>query len=459
MTVFVSIIIVNFNGKHLLAPCLDALRKQTYPSEHFEVIVSDNGSTDGSVELLRDRYAWVHVLENERNLGFALGNNVAIRAAKGDYVILLNNDVVPTKTWLENMVKAAEDFPSAGLVTGHLQLFYNQCIVEIESETIVLPDDGRALAIQVFGVNSNTPRGVVQYLDGFYGWEEHPAGRFRWSKDRALLGIPEQSGSGDWKIHFLLAAPRPDNQPVQVKISVAGTQLDEWELAGDAPEEYTLNVPAFYRSLSKPLVQNAGSIVFSDGSGRDRGTYIRNSEVFYETDEGQYSTEEVFAGCGASLLLRRQMLEDTGLFDADFFMYYEDTDLSWRARLRGWKVIYSPNAVARHIHCGTTVEWSPNFLYLIERNRLAMVFKNGAWQQVMRVWGGYSLNVARMGWQALIALLMTRPDWRQLASQMRIHLRVLTKLLLWQPSLWRKRIHIQGTAKVSPKKLSAWFVE
>ena len=58
----------------------------------------------------------------------------------------------------------------------------------------------------------------------------------------------------------------------------------------------------------------------------------------------------MFAWCGGAVLLRRRYLDDVGLFDERFFLYYEDTDLSWRGRLRGWRYVYVPGAVVRHHH-------------------------------------------------------------------------------------------------------------
>ena len=68
---YVSVIIVNYNGAHFLPACLNALKVQSYPKEYFEVIVSDNGSTDNSLELLRQNYPWVRRIENNENLGFS----------------------------------------------------------------------------------------------------------------------------------------------------------------------------------------------------------------------------------------------------------------------------------------------------------------------------------------------------------------------------------------------------
>ena len=457
---YVSVIILNYNGAHFLPACLDALDSQTYPNGRFEVIVSDNGSSDNSLHLLKESYPWVRVLENGKNLGFASGNNVAIKRAKGEYKILLTNDTAPLDEWLEALVKTARSHPGAGMVTGHLQMFYDQVELRLETNTFVPPGDERSLGVQVFNVDSGTPRGVVQYLDGFYGREPGLCGeRFRWTKAASLLGVPVPPGSGSWSLELQMAAPRPQSQDVQLKIYTGDTLLDAWTVSASR-QSYRLTLPASSRDLARPLEQNTGSIIFWNGSGRDRGTYVRNFELFHETATQQYGQEEeVFAGCGASLLLKQDMLDEVGLLDDDFFMYYEDTDLSWRARLRDWNVYYAPNAVVRHIHCGTSEEWSPFFLYLTERNRLAMVFKNGAVKQVARVWGGYTLKDARLAWNTLLSLLTFNPDWRTKGGRLRVHLHVMVTLLLWQPGLWSKRYRIQKGKKISHRQLEGWFKE
>jgi len=452
--------IVNYNGAHFLPTCLDALKNQTYPAEQYEVIVSDNGSKDGSLELLRDQYPWVRVLDNGKNLAFAAGNNAAIKISRGKYVVLLNNDTAPDSNWLLNLVKVGEDYPDAGLVTGHLRLFYDQLVLKFETEIFTPLGDSRDLGVKFFNVDSDTPKSVTQYLDGFYGWEYYPTGKFRWSKEKGLIGVPVKPGSGDWQIHFTLANGRPDNLPVRMRVFLNDRLLAEWSICETNAQVYTLNLPPEARALATPLVQNTGSILDWNGAGRDRGTYVRDFEVFYEVDSGQYNqVGEVFAGCGASLLIRRAMLDDVGLFDEAFFMYYEDTDLAWRARLRGWKVLYAPAAIVRHIHTGSSKEWSPFFYYHVERNRLAMVFKNGRFRQVVHVWGKYCRNLIRLGLDLVKSVLARQPNKRAYLSQLRIHLKIVFTLILWQPSLWVKRYRIQKSRKVSPEQLETWFVE
>jgi GT2 family glycosyltransferase len=110
----VSVIVVNWNGLAYLPECLDSLDAQTYPS--LEIVMVENGSTDGSVEFLRNQPPGrVRLVESPSNLGFAGGNNLGIRASKGAYVALLNNDAAADPRWVEALVAAAEADPAVGM--------------------------------------------------------------------------------------------------------------------------------------------------------------------------------------------------------------------------------------------------------------------------------------------------------------------------------------------------------
>ncbi len=108
----VSVVIPNWNGKKFLAGCLDSLLKQTY--ENCEVIVVDNGSKDGSIELLAHSYSSVKVVRFEHNTGFSVAVNAGIRAARGEFIALLNNDTIVEPLWLEELVKTIAQNPEAG---------------------------------------------------------------------------------------------------------------------------------------------------------------------------------------------------------------------------------------------------------------------------------------------------------------------------------------------------------
>ena len=105
----VSIIILNYNGKDYVEECLDSVLNQTY--KNMEVIVVDNASKDGSLEILRDKYmSKIMLIENDKNLGFAEGNNVAYKKTKGEFIALLNNDAVADNEWLYKFISAVSRY-------------------------------------------------------------------------------------------------------------------------------------------------------------------------------------------------------------------------------------------------------------------------------------------------------------------------------------------------------------
>jgi len=108
-----SVIILAWNGMGYLEACLNAVLAQDYPD--FEVIVVDNDSTDGSADFVAAQYPQVRLIRNERNLGFAAGNNIGLRAADGDVLVLLNQDTEARPGWLAALVEAVQD-PTVGIV-------------------------------------------------------------------------------------------------------------------------------------------------------------------------------------------------------------------------------------------------------------------------------------------------------------------------------------------------------
>lgn len=112
----VSVIIVNWNTRELLRDCLKSVYEQA-GDVNFEVIVIDNASADGSVEMVKNDFDQVTLIENSENVGFARANNQGIAVAKGRYVLLLNSDTVVLDSALARTVGFADDHPRAA-VTG-----------------------------------------------------------------------------------------------------------------------------------------------------------------------------------------------------------------------------------------------------------------------------------------------------------------------------------------------------
>jgi GT2 family glycosyltransferase len=119
----VSVIIPNYNGLRFLPVCLGALEAQTYPVSRTEGIVVDDASTDGSVAFVREHFPRVRVVETARNIGMAAACNAGAADARGDLLVMLNNDTDPEPGWLAALAAAAQANPRAGAIASKMLLF------------------------------------------------------------------------------------------------------------------------------------------------------------------------------------------------------------------------------------------------------------------------------------------------------------------------------------------------
>ena len=118
----VCVIVVNWNGRKYLENCIAGLRKQTF--KHFTIAVVDNGSTDGSCAYLNQHCPDVVLHKLTKNYGFSFANNYAIRRSQSEFIALLNNDAIPQIHWLENLMRAMQQFSHAGSAASKM-LFYH----------------------------------------------------------------------------------------------------------------------------------------------------------------------------------------------------------------------------------------------------------------------------------------------------------------------------------------------
>lgn len=107
-------VILNWNGHDVLAKCLDSVMRTDY--HNLEIVVVDNASTDRSQAMVRDQYPSIRLVENRENLGYVGGNNVGIGSTRSDYVVLLNNDTTVDRSWIRELVKAAETDERIGIL-------------------------------------------------------------------------------------------------------------------------------------------------------------------------------------------------------------------------------------------------------------------------------------------------------------------------------------------------------
>jgi len=181
------------------------------------------------------------------------------------------------------------------------------------------------------------------------------------------------------------------------------------------------------------LLDSAGMLVCPDGSSRQRG-HLQPAARYNRC-------EEILFPSGCAALYRREMLEEIGLFDEDFFLYCEDTDLGLRARWAAWECVYAPEAVVEHRYSHSAGRASPLKAYYVERNRLFVAVKNfpSAALWLVPWYAGerylWHLWYALRGQGAAAAYRESNSGFDLLKYVLRAHLALVKH---W-PQLWRKR--------------------
>lgn len=130
----VSVIIPNWNGKDLLRTCLKSLQKQTF--KNFEVVVVDNGSTDGSAEYIEKSFLKVKLIKLNKNYGFAKAVNTGIKSTDSPYLFLLNNDTEVDKDCLRFLVEAASKHKEAGFIAAKVLNFYKRNVIDSAGDAV-----------------------------------------------------------------------------------------------------------------------------------------------------------------------------------------------------------------------------------------------------------------------------------------------------------------------------------
>lgn len=346
----VSVILVNYNGKRYIDNLFQSLVKIQHEDFTYEVIFEDNNSTDDSVEYLKNsgygEQCNLKIVESKENLGFAGGNNLAVAHAEGKYIILLNNDTAVDEYWLSEIYHFIMNHPECGMANSKLVFFYDFMKLTFTTKDKVVMERTIAINGQEYKIDNKFCKNVL--------CQEKEVVCFGHSE----IFIPMLDGT--------------ENHRIQLHIREADEgaviHIGDKNCPAETEVHAELN-SAYVKAHSVTLIQNAGSGVNEAYDGYDIG--------FCEADGEQYENSyEINNGCGASIIMLKEDFEKCGKFDERFFMYYEDTDLSYRIRKLNKKILYCPTSVVRHIHTGSSTEWSPFFVYHVCRNKLLFIKKN-----------------------------------------------------------------------------------
>ncbi|MEX2289323.1 MAG: glycosyltransferase family 2 protein [Mycobacteriales bacterium] len=439
-----TVIVVNWNGERWLRPCLDALLRQQ-SNLPFLTWVVDNASTDGSVALLEREYPHVRVLHNSENRGFAGGNNTALRQVTTPYAVLLNNDATPEPDWLERLLAPFDEPGSERLAAVTSKVVFAPRFLPLRLDVpgfVPGGADPRELGLRIasVSVDGEDVTGRLLWERLTWGSEGVGEGRFWWTRPSGELLLPLPHDTGPWEVTVVWSGEREKSARLSWD---GGSVLLPVE---EHPGEQAFTVPVGAPAVD--VVNNVGSLVFTAGYGADRG--------YQEVDAGQYDTaQEVFAICGCAVAFRTEAGRSVGWFDDDFFLYYEDTDLSWRLRLAGWTLRYEPKAVVRHVHSASSVEWSPTFVFHTTRNRLLMLVKDATRARARGEYTAFLRETLQMARPVIGALRRGR---RPAARPLQARVKATGSLLRLTPGALRKRRQIGRSAVVPRERLDRELV-
>jgi len=156
----VSIIVVSWNSEQYVVNCIKSLQEQSY--SNLEIILVDNASSDNSVSLVERNFSNVKIIKNEQNVGFAEGNNIGIKFAKGEFIGLLNPDAIADPNWVKILIDELND---ENIAAASGKIFYLSDKLEKKSVFCTWPKINPFSAVP-YNFNDDEPKSRVDYLSG-----------------------------------------------------------------------------------------------------------------------------------------------------------------------------------------------------------------------------------------------------------------------------------------------------
>lgn len=427
----VGVVVVHHNGGSLTLDCLQSLLASKWPPERLEVVLVDNASSDGIATRVRTEFPTVDVVESATNVGFAGGCNLGLqRLRHADYVALVNNDAVVDPSWLEPLVETLRSDVSLGAACP--KILFSEQFRELHLSSTTTRrgrGDRRELGVRVSGarIAEQDVWRSMQFVSG--AWEhEHDGGdepTFRWLGREATLRLPDRPGTA----RLRLATDHAADVVVRsgaARETLRVTQEPQW-----------FEVPLSASAVD--VVNNAGSDLVLGAIGADRG--------LYDPDGPRYLLpSEVFAWCGAGVLMPARYLEDVGVFDERLFLYSEDLELAWRGRERGWHYAYVPDSVLRHVHMASSVDGSSLKLFYDGRNQLLVALRHAPMRSAMNVLGWYVRATASRALRDIVAPLLS--GRRPTTDAVAIRTRALAGFARLAPAMVRERARARHSSNL-----------
>jgi GT2 family glycosyltransferase len=200
------------------------------------------------------------------------------------------------------------------------------------------------------------------------------------------------------------------------------------------------------------IIDNVGHLIFRDGLNRGRGRL--------EEDHGQFDAkEEVLFPSGCAALYRREMLEEIGLFDEDFFAYGDDTDIGLKGRLAGWKCLYIPQAVVYHQYSRSSGPYSPLKAFYVERNRVWIAVKYFPLSLLLKSPFFTCWRFLLQGYGALTGRGAAGKFGQEYSRRrlVRILVKAYISAIQGLPKMWKKRKEMKSLTRVDKEEIFRWF--
>ncbi len=491
----VSVITVNYNGKTYLKNLFESLNCLDYPKEKIQIIMVDNASADDSVRFTRENFPFVEIIACRSNTGFAEGNNIGIRHAKGELIAIINNDCVADSKWLISMVETLADKEKELKVCGDkecrvgavgskiffyyryypLNIYFGADNKKYGSQDIFY---GEINKIELKNTNTSDISRIIHKSENNVNNESEDFSLLLQRSIRYLKGVvpagKNKNGDSVYKLgrESLIAIPVTDNNSgISLKIDFSGLTVGETininivgkdyfsESIGKDRKTITLDIPGSELPSPEYIINSMGSML-------NKKFYAK--EIAYEKFDNMYgSTEEdistiqhidkiteVFAIPGTGFLCRKSVLDSTGFFDKKFFTYYEDIDFFWRLKLAGYRNYICTDSVLRHFHCGSGKEWSYSFTYHVLRNRLLMIYKCAWFKAFLKNYLSFTANAfISLGYGIIMKIrkrAVSRPD---IPIRIKIFFEFFILLFQKMPD----RIKTRKNAIITDKEIIKWL--